>query len=57
MVMTSSMQNRPQEISLEDLLGDEGAIVKAGIPVMCVVTIEFDSDIYNEDESMQLPGR
>ena len=42
-----------QEVSMEDLLGDEQAIVKAGIPVMRLVPVEFDSDIYNEDESMQ----
>ena len=51
-----STWHAPQDISVEDLLGDEGAVVKVGIPVMCVVPIEFGSDIYNEDESMQLPG-
>lgn len=49
-----STWDAPQDVSTEDLLGDEEAIVRAGISVMGVVPTEFESDVYNEDESMQL---
>jgi hypothetical protein len=42
----------PQDVNVDDLLGDERMIV--GVPAMCVVPIEFDSGLYNEDGSMQL---